>query len=119
MKKLWKNLCRKFVEKLQDFCIWIVKMVKNLIKWCAENQEVCYVLIGVISIISSIYKKYFYKTAAEREADYQRKHIYDYSLGHHWTLRREMTTSEMLELNRRKAYGENMGDILQSMRVLA
>ena len=122
MKKLWKKvkrLCRKFVEKLQDSCIWVVRTIKALINWCTKNQEVVYVIVGAVSIGSSIYKKYFYKTAAERELEYQRKHIYDYSLGHHWTLRRELTANEMMEMEERKRNGESMGDILQRMRVLA
>jgi len=122
MKKLMnkvKNLWKKFVEKVQDFCIWLVKMARNLINWMLAHEEVVYVAIGAVSIGSSIYKKYFYKTAAQREIEYQRKHIYDHNIGHHWTLRRNLTSDEMQEVERRKRYGESLGDILESMRVLA
>ena len=115
VKKFWQ----KFIVKVQDGCIWIVKMIKKAIEWCMDNQEVVYVAIGAVSIGSSIYKKYFYKTAAQEGMEYQRKHIYDYSIGHHWTLKRELTSDEMKEYERRKAEGECTGDILESMRVLA
>lgn len=121
MKKLWskiKNLAKKFWEKLQDACIWIVKMAKKLIEWCMNNQEVVYCGVFAASCASSIYKKYR-KTKTEQEMDFHRNNIYDRSMGHYWQLRRRLTSDEMRELEQRKYCGESMGDILESMKVLA
>ena len=121
MKKLWnkvKNLAKKFWMKVQDACIWIVKMVKLAIEWCMNNQETFYVGVFAASCISSAVKKYR-KTKMEREMDFHRNNIYDRSMGHYWQLRRRLTSDEMRELEQRKYYGESMGDILESMKVLA
>ncbi len=121
MKKLLnkvKNLAKKVWQKFVEGCKWIVKEIKEAAQWCLDNQEVVYVVCGGASAVSWVVKK-FRKNAAEREQDYQRRHIYDYSLGHHWNLRRELTANEMFEYERRRQNGERIGDILQSMRVLA
>ena len=113
-----KNFIKKCWKKFVDGCKWIVKQIKDVAEWCLENQEVVYVIGAVFSIISWSVKK-FHKSSAQRELDYQRTHIYDYSIGHHWTLRRELTSNEMWELTQRKSNGEQLGEILQSMKVLA
>ena len=116
-KKL-KNFCRKCWNKFKEFCRDIVDAIKAAAEWCLENQEVVYVASGAATIGWSIFKK-FHKTAAQREQQYQRTHIYDHSIGHHWTLRRELTANEMWEIDRRRRDGETLGEILQTMRVLA
>lgn len=121
MKKLlnkMKNLAKKAWTGFVKGCKWIVKQIQNGAQWCMDNQEVVYVVCGAASAVSWITKK-FRKSRVEREQNYQRTHLYDYSIGHHWTLRRELTSDEMFELANRKMNGERMGDILQSMRVLA
>ena len=121
MKKLWnkiKNLAKKFWMKVEDACIWIVKMVKKAIEWCMNNQETFYVGLFAASCISSGIKKYR-KTKVEREMEFHRNNIYDRRMGHYWQLRRRLMPNEMLELEDRMNDGERMGDILESMRVLA
>ena len=121
MKKLLtklKNLAKKVWRGFVHGCKWIVKQIQNGAQWCMDNQEVVYVVCGAASAASWVIRR-FRKNSAQREMDYQRTHIYDYSLGHHWTLRRELTSNEMWEMERRKSNGESLGDILYSMRVLA
>ena len=121
MKKLWekiKNFAKKAWIKCKKFCKKAEKKIVEAAEWITKHPEAVYIFSIVASIGMAGVKK-FRKTAAEREREYQRTRIYDYSLGHHWILKRELTTSEMKEYERRKDHGENVGDILESMRVLA
>jgi len=117
LKKV-KNLVKKCWNKFVKACKWIVKQVKEVAKWCVDNPEVITVGSTIIGGANWAITK-FRKSKIEREQQYQRTHIYDHSIGHHWTLKRELTSYEMWELDRRKADGERLGDILKSMRVLA
>lgn len=46
------------------------------------------------------------------------EYCYDRSLGHYWKLRRELTNSEWVEIDKRKKNGERLADILDSLKVL-
>ena len=125
MKKIWrkiKNLCKKIWEKIKEIAQLIWQMTQKAAKWIVDHPEQAMIISSGVSLAYNgagfIIRK-IRKSQVEREIDYQRKHIYDYSVGHHWTLRRELTSNEMRELSRRKADGEMLADILDSMRVLA
>jgi len=45
-------------------------------------------------------------------------YIYDRSIGGYWKVRRRLTTSDMLEIERQKKLGRSLGEILQDMRLL-
>lgn len=121
MKKLWarvKNWAKRTWLKFKQVCKKAGEAIVEAAEWMTKHPEMIYLAGAGISLASAGVKK-FGKSRTEREQDYQRTHIYDYNLGHHWTLRRELTKSEMLEYSRRKDNGESVGDILESMRVLA
>ena len=117
LKKL-KNAAGKCWEAIKKGCKWIVDELKAAAEWCVENQEVVYVISGIMTIGWSMIKK-FRKTNTQREQEFQRKHIYDRSIGHHWELKRGLTRYEMWEIDRWRRDGETLGEILQTMRVLA
>lgn len=121
MKKIWKklkNLAKRCWESVKKAAKKMVKTIEAAAQWCMDHSEVVMIASGAIEVGAWAFKK-IQKTRAQREIDYQRTHIYDYSVGHHWSLRRELTSNEMLELTRRKSDGEALADILSSMRVLA
>lgn len=45
-------------------------------------------------------------------------YVWDPKLGLYWQLRKPMTNSQRLELDRRKQTGESVGNILAGMRIL-
>ena len=53
-----------------------------------------------------------------KEKDLKDLYCYDRSLGHYWKLRRELTNSEWVEIDRRKSNGERLADILEELKVL-
>ena len=57
-------------------------------------------------------------TQAELDRRWQEVHVYDHSLGMHYTLKRPMTGNEQIEFSQRKKRGELTGDILRDMNLL-
>lgn len=53
-----------------------------------------------------------------KEKDLKDLYCYDRSLGHYWRLRRELTNSEWVEIDKRKCNGERLADILDELKVL-
>lgn len=54
----------------------------------------------------------------KKEKDLKDLYCYDRSLGHYWRLRRELTNSEWIEIDKRKHNGERLADILDELKVL-
>lgn len=87
--------------------------------WFNRNKEVVITLTpviigGVTTVIKVVGKRVNIGKAKEVKELY----CYDRSLGHYWRLRRELSNSEWLEIDRRKKNGERLSDILAEMRVL-
>jgi len=121
MKKLFakiKKFAGKCWRKFKKLCKFVVDEIKNAAQWCMDNQEVVYVISGITTIAYSIVKK-IRKNAVLKEQEFHRTHIFDRSLNHWWSLKRDLTTNEMLEYEHRRATGETIGEILESMKVLA
>ena len=121
MKKLWnkiKNLAKKAWTMIKKACKKLYEVMVETAEWATKHPEAVLLATSAMSLGVSGFKA-LRKTKVQKEQDYQRTHIYDYSLGHHWTLRRELNTTEMKEFSKRRASGESVCDILESMRVLA
>ena len=58
------------------------------------------------------------RAIAQTEKESKENYCYDRSLGHYWELKRKLSNSEWLEINRRKDCGEKLADILADMKVL-
>lgn len=106
-------------QKWEDFK-WKVKCKYDKAKeWCIQNKEL--VIAAVPALITGAFEiiKIASKAdAREEEKELKELYIYDRSMGHYWKLRRRLTNSEYREIERRRAEGESMGEILESMRVL-
>lgn len=88
-------------------------------RWFYNNKEtimVCTPIVlgaaakGADAISRSIRHK--------RELDLKERYCYDPSLGHYWKLRRRLNNSDWVKIDRRKANGERMADILSDLKVL-
>ena len=53
-----------------------------------------------------------------KEKDLKELYCYDRSLGHYWRLKRNLTNSEWVSIDKRKQNGERLADILDELRVL-
>ena len=107
---------RKFAEARE----WVERKTKEALEWAANNKE--FVIVTVVPTAIAIGGKVI-KTAKRdsqirKEQDLKDLYIYDRSMGHYWELKRKLKPSEWQTFERRKANGERVGEILQSMRVL-
>lgn len=69
---------------------------------------------GVLSCINSTIRV----SQANKERRYDMRHEYDNRTGEHWYARKNVTTNQKLEIERRYKNGESKGEILRSMRLL-
>lgn len=102
---------------------WCRTKFENAKDWISNNKEIVIVMGpivvgGAISIVKTVTRGVSRSINNKREADLKNLYCYDRSLGHYWKLRREVSNDEWVKINRRKADGENLGDILEQMRLL-
>lgn len=93
--------------------------LNNAIKWCSDNKEVLIIVVPVaIAGITAVAKLGGKLIGTYNEKVLQNKSIYDHSFGTYWQLRRALTNNDRLIIDRRRAAGEKLGDILKDMRLL-
>lgn len=106
-------------EKWNSFKDWSKKKFNEAKIWCGEHKEL---VVGVVPVLITgffeVIKIASKADAREEEKELKELYIYDRSMGHYWKLRRRLTNSEYREIERRRAEGESMGEILEDMRVL-
>lgn len=99
---------------------------KKLLKWIQANPELAALAFStasgiiVFSVKSgiSITKGIIKSRNLKKEEGLKNLYCYDRSLGHYWSLRRELSNSEWLAIDERKKNGERLADILNDLKVL-
>ena len=87
--------------------------------WFDRNKEAVLTLTPVvIGGVTTVVKVVGKRVNIGKAKEVKELYCYDRSLGHYWRLRRELSNSEWLEIDRRKKKGERLADILAEMRVL-
>lgn len=88
-------------------------------EWVVQNKDVLItltpVVIGGLTTITKVVGK---NVNLRKQESVKNLYCYDRSLGHYWSLRRELTNKEWLEIDRRKKNGERLADILEELKVL-
>lgn len=98
---------------------WIREKATAFKCWFSNNKDVILVLGpvfigGAVSIIKVAGKH----VNLQKAKDIKELYCYDRSLGHYWALRRELSNAEWIQIDKRKANGERLADILEDLRVL-
>ena len=110
---------RSMKEKFKDFTADCKMKVRQGCQWCMENPEIAIVVIPIIAKTGMNLVKAVSRNANLRKQEsIKNLYCYDRSLGHYWSLKRELTNREWLEVDKRKKAGERLADILDSMKVL-
>lgn len=90
--------------------------------WIANHKEIIAVVVpvglGAAGVITKGVRAIGRNRKMKKEQDLKELYCYDRSLGHYWKLRRELTNSEWVEIDKRKKRGERLADILNEMKVL-
>ena len=108
----WEIKKKKFKAKAKD-------NFQKGVKWIEDNKEAILVATPFVIAGGNKLVKFTAKQINLRsEEKVKELFCYDRSLGHYWELRRKLTNKEWLEIDRRKANGERLADILAEMRVL-
>lgn len=88
--------------------------------WCkAHKEEIMYVVVSVsIAVIPGLIKRGIRAIDLRKAKNVKELYCYDRSLGHYWRLRRELSNTEWLAIESRRAKGERLADILADLKVL-
>ena len=106
-------------QKVREFRSKVDKSFRDTRDWVIDNKEAIIVLAPiVIGLATPIIKGVNKHITLNKAKDVKELYCYDRSLGHYWSLRRELTNQEWITIDRRKKCGERLSDILESMRVL-
>lgn len=98
----------------------------NLENWFYNNKELALILIPAGIAAGGVLIKGGCKAIngairahnLKKEESIKNLYCYDRSLGHYWSLRRELTNAEWVEIDKRKKNGERLADILSELKVL-
>lgn len=97
----------------------IQRKIDDVKDWTSNNKELLAAAIpagaGLATVVMKTVKKH---TQLKGEKDLKDLYCYDRSMGHYWKLRRKLTSSEWLVIDRRRKNGERLADILSDLRVL-
>lgn len=106
-------------QKRAEFKARLNEKIQNGKEWVIRNRDTLItltpVVVGGITTITKVVGKH---VNLRKQESVKNLYCYDRSLGHYWSLKRELTNQEWLEVDRRKKCGERLSDILSDMRVL-
>lgn len=110
---------RTFKEKLNDAKENAKIKVGQAYIWCKENPKAAASLATMtVTGIFEVSKIIARKGVVEEQRRLKENFIYDRRAGHYVELTRKLKSSEWLEFDERRDRGENVSEILRSMKVL-
>lgn len=87
--------------------------------WLYNNREFVFVMgPAVVGFGTAAIKGVGKRQKLRKEKQLKDLYCYDRSLGHYWRLKRELSNNEWVEIDKRKANGERLADILDELKVL-
>ena len=113
-KKIRKNYRKDQIKS------WFTEQKRNVEAFLHNNKETIITLVPIVIGVGTYVIKTGVKQHQINKAErIKNMYCYDRSLGHYWKLRRELSNSEWVEIDKRKKSGERLADILESLKVLA
>lgn len=95
------------------------RKVNNAKIWIYNNKELVMIFGPVLmGGLTTGIKTVNRNIKLHKEKQLKDLYCYDRSLGHYWKLRRELTNSDWVEIDKRKKNGERLADILKELKVL-
>ena len=92
---------------------------RKVFGWCDRNKEWLIPLVPLVIGGGVATVKIAGKHAnLNKEKNVKELFCYDRSLGHYWALKRRLTNAEWIDIDKRKAAGERLADILDELKVL-
>lgn len=108
-----------FANKKEEFKRKVRNGLNKTGAWIYRNKEIVIfftpIVVGGMRTLVRVVGK---NINMSKEKAVKDLYCYDRSLGHYWALRRELSNSEWVEIDKRKANGERLADILSELKVL-
>lgn len=105
-------------QKLYDLKEGAKMKVQQGLRFIKENPTAVPIICTAIGGITRITSKVISSRTAAKEIDFRQRTIYDRSLGRYIELKRPLTTRQAIEIEERRASGEKLHMILDSMNLL-
>lgn len=121
MKKNKQYTAVEFERELKKahFKRKVADKAAKVANWVSNNKELVIVALPfVVKGTASVCKFAGKNINLHKQERIKNLYCYDPSLGHYWHLKRDLTNSEWVQVDRRKQNGERLADILSDMRVL-
>lgn len=108
-----------FADRKERFRNTLSRNAQRIGAWINRNKEMIILFTPVIvGAGTTLFRVVSKNVNLRKEKAVKDLYCYDRSLGHYWALRRELKNSEWVEIDKRKANGERLADILSEMKVL-
>lgn len=118
MKKDYMKVYKRR-EKIHDIKEKVTDKICNGVQWVINNKDLVIIFAPVvISGVTTVVKVVGKQINLRKQETIKNLYCYDRSAGHYWKLRRELSTDEWIQIDRRKQNGERLSDILDDLRVL-
>jgi len=107
---------RTFGQKVKDWLFLRKMAVQDFFR--RYPKETLAVVLLTASGVVRVLPKLIRARNINEEERIKEEYVYDRSLGHYWKLKRPLSNDEWREIENRKANGEKLGDILESLKIL-
>lgn len=98
---------------------WVREKYQKAKSFVVGNKEILIAAIPVAGALAGKMIKSISKhSSLKKEEHLKNEYCYDRSLGHYWELKRKLSNSEWIEIDKRKKKGERLANILDDMKVL-
>lgn len=96
-----------------------LKKLQDIKEFFIRNKEVLITVVPIaVGFATKLVKVVGRRINLGKEERIKNFYCYDRSLGHYWKLKRQLSNREWLAIDKRKANGERLADILDEMNVL-
>lgn len=121
--KTFEEMKSELNAKWTGFTIKAKVKTREAFEWMKENKEIVGTIVvpaGIVLIktATGLVKSIDRKIDLQKEQDLKDLYVYDRSLGYYHELKHKLSSSEALEIDRRRSNGESMAQILASMKLL-
>ena len=97
----------------------IKQQVEKAKDWAKENPQLAIAVVGTVaSGIAFLGKNAIKSHNLNKQQMMKENYVYDPRLGHYWELKRKLNSNEWIDIDRRRANGERLSDILAELKVL-
>lgn len=108
--------------KRREFLNKVKSKGRSALDWIDIHREETIAIAAGVTAVGGVTAKaikgHNKKKALAEERDLKELYVYDRRLGHYWKVRRKLTNSEWLEVDRRVREGQRMADVLSDLRLL-